>query len=229
MKTLGIVCVSLIACALMAGSAPAQMRASRSWSFPSQGLSGFWHPTVGTAAFYQVQDKQNKTTRSFDFAIISQETVQGKNAVWVEFTFSGEQRGAGVGKELVFFDPVKMQLQVFKGVIQMPGKPAMEIPDAFLQQAHPIQFNDARADSQDLGKESVTTPAGTFSCEHYKENDGSSEFWVSTSVVPIGLVKSVDKDGETTTLVKTTSNAIDKIKGAVQPFDPMLLAPDSER
>lgn len=230
MKTLGLVCVAVILCLFAASSASAQMGRTRGGGmFGSPGLSGLWHPVVGTAAYYSVQ-KVGRPVEPFNFAVIGKETVQGKNAVWVEFTMGGERMGNVLAKELVLFDPVSMQIQTFKGVVQMPGRPPMEIPEEMLHQQQPLQFKDARADSVDLGSQSVTTPAGTFSCEHYREKDGSSEFWVSEKVVPIGLVKSVEKDGQTTILVKTVTDAKDQITGAVQPFNPMMfMPPDSQQ
>jgi hypothetical protein len=226
MRTLGIVCVSVIVSFCVASGASAQMRGGR--MFGSPGLSGLWHPVVGTAANYSVQ-KPGRPLEPFNFAVIGKETVQGKDAVWVEFTMASDRTGNILAKELVVFDPVKMQIQTFKGVVQMPGRPPMEIPAEMLTQQQPIQFKDARSDSVDLGSQSVTTPAGTFSCEHYREKDGSSEFWVSEKVVPIGLVKSVDRGGQTTILVKTLTDAKDQIKGAVQPFDPMMFMPQSDQ
>jgi len=41
-------------------------------------------------------------------------------------------------------------------------------------------------------------------------------------VTPFGLVKSVDKDGSTLTLLKTTSGVTDKITAAPVPFNPMI-------
>ncbi|HLV93885.1 MAG TPA: hypothetical protein VKS44_01730 [Candidatus Acidoferrales bacterium] len=194
-------CVAVILCLFAATSASAQMGGR---TFGSPGLSGLWHPVVGAAAYYNVQ-KTGRPVEPFNFAVIGKETVQGKNAVWVEFTMGGERMGNVLAKELVVFDPVSMQIQTFKGVVQMPGRPPMEIPAEMLHQQQPLQFKDARADSVDLGSQSVTMPAGTFPCEHYREKNGPSEFWVSEKVVPIGLVKSVDKDGQTTVLVKTVT------------------------
>lgn len=51
------------------------------------------------------------------------------------------------------------------------------------------------------------------------------EFWVSKQVTPIGLVKSVQKAGQTVVLVKVVTNAKDKISGIPQPFDPMMFLP----
>lgn len=47
--------------------------------------------------------------------------------------------------------------------------------------------------------------------------------------MPIGLVKSVEKGGQTAVLVKTVADAKDQITGAVQPFNPMMFMPQSEQ
>jgi hypothetical protein len=38
-----------------------------------------------------------------------------------------------------------------------------------------------------VGKEPITTPAGTFACRHYRR--GAYDIWLSDKVQPIGLVK----------------------------------------
>ena len=68
-----------------------------------------------------------------------------------------------------------------------------------------------------VGTETITVPAGTFQCEHWKDNRGR-EAWVSSKVSPITVVKTVDKD-ETLVLVKTLTGVHDEIKGRVVPFD----------
>ncbi len=47
--------------------------------------------------------------------------------------------------------------------------------------------------------------------------------------MPISLVKSVEKDGQTTVLVKTVTDAKDQITGTVQPANPMMFMPQSQQ
>ncbi|MGH9736884.1 MAG: hypothetical protein ACRD8A_20125 [Candidatus Acidiferrales bacterium] len=186
-------------------------------------MTGLWQPTIGAGASYDVKgDGQSK--QPFELAIIGSENVEGKNGVWVEFTIGAEQIGTMIVKELVLFDAAKMQMQTYKAVIELPGHPPMDLPDEMMQAQQPFRFNDVRAESADLGSERVTTLAGTFACEHYRAKDGSSEFWVSKQVLPMGLVKSQGK-GQTVTLVKLVKDAKDKISGTTQPFDPMMFMP----
>lgn len=221
MKTSALVCV----CACLFFSAAATARAQMGMRSGPPGLSGLWQPTVGAGASYEVQ-REDQSKQPFEFAVIGKEKVQGSDGVWVEFTISAEQIGMMVVKELVSFDAAKTQMQTFKAVIQLPGRPPMALPDEMMQ-SRPFQFKDVRQ-STDLGTQSVTTPAGTFACEHYRGSDGSSEFWVSKQVVPIGLVKS-QQNGQTVTLVKLVTDAKDKISGTPQPFDPMMFIPQRPR
>ncbi len=217
MRAWTLLCIS----ALLLSVGP-NVRAQTGMRSGAPGLSGLWQPTVGAAASYDVQ-KGDQPTQPFELAIVGKEKTQGKDGMWVEFTISAEQIGVIVVKELVAFDGVKMQMQTFKAVIELPGRPPMELPDQMIE-SRPFRFNDVRGKSVDLGTQSVTTPAGTFSCEHYRAKDGSSEFWVSKQVAPIGLVKS-QETGQTVTLVKLATNAKDKISGTPQPFDPMMFIP----
>jgi hypothetical protein len=219
MRFLVVVCGFAVFLLVVAGTARPQT-AMRSGP---PGLSGLWQPTVGAAASYEVH-RAGQPNQPFEFAVLGKGKVQGNDALWVEFTIGAEQIGVMVVKELVSFDAAKMQMQTFKAVIQLPGHPPMELPDEMMQSQQPFHFNDVRAASANLGRESVTTPAGTFSCEHYRAKDGSSEFWVSKQVAPIGLVKSQQK-GQTVTLVKLVKDAKDKIVGTPQPFDPMMFIP----
>ena len=71
-----------------------------------------------------------------------------------------------------------------------------------------------------VGTESVTVPAGTFSCQHYHMKDGSGDGWISDKVTPWGLVKSQGKDS-TIVLTKVITDAKDRITGTPTKFDPM--------
>jgi hypothetical protein len=81
---------------------------------------------------------------------------------------------------------------------------------------------DIRNSAEDVGSESITVPAGTFSCEHYRAKDGSGDTWVSPKVSPLGVVKHQGKDS-TMVLTKVIADAKDKIVGTPQPFNPMMM------
>ena len=157
-----------------------------------------------------------------DFAIVGKESVEGKDAYWMEFTFSDTPMGTLVVKTLATV--TDGTITISKTVMQMPGRPPMEMPPQMQGPSRGTNLADIRDKADDLGTESVTTPAGSFTCHHYRMKDSSGESWVSESVHPFGLVKGLD-NGSTTVLVKTLSDVKDKITGTPQPFNPMMMMP----
>lgn len=204
--------------ALLAGPAIAQFR----MRMPS--AAGVWNPVVGVGATYEMQSSDG-TKRNLDMAIVGKETVDGGDAYWFEMSLPGRNgQGEIVIKDLLSRDGDVLTLK--RVVMQMPGQPPMLMPDMMIQRMAEQQGSkvaDYRKNADDLGKETVTTPAGTFECEHYRAKDGSGEAWLDPKAGgPYGLVKSVSGNGGTTmVLVKSVTDAKDKITGTPQPFNPM--------
>ncbi len=44
-----------------------------------------------------------------------------------------------------------------------------------------------------VGTETITVPAGTFGCAHWKKDDATDEVWTSDKVSPLAMVKQVGK------------------------------------
>jgi len=197
---------------LLAASANAQMgRPPR--------ISGVWNPVVGAGAAYEVDTKGDKT--EMEIAIIGKESVGGKDAYWYEMSFNS----AGVGGQMVMKSltiPDGPDTQVTRMIMQMPGRPPMEMPAQMLHQDRSRQPADIRSDAEDLGNESVTVPAGTFTCKHYRSKKDSSDTWISEKVSPYGMVKHQSAD-TTMVLTKVIANAKDKITGTPVPFNPQMM------
>jgi len=109
-----------------------------------------------------------------------------------------------------------------KMVMQMPGQPPMEMDGGMPPggRMNTAVANNIADKAEIVGTESVTVPAGTFSCTHYRMKDGTGDAWVSDKVSPWGLVKSQDKDSSIV-LAKVITDAKDHIIGTPQKFDPM--------
>ena len=106
-------------------------------------------------------------------------------------------------------------------IMQLPGRPPMEMPPQMASRMNTQSVpHDIRTVSEDVGSETVTVPAGTFTCEHYRMKDGSGDTWVSEKVPPFGVVKHQGKDS-TMVLTRVITDAKDKIVGTPQPFNPM--------
>lgn len=195
-----------------AGAAHAQM--GRAPQF-----SGVWNPVVGAGAAYSVTS-QGKTSE-MEMAVVGKETVDGKDGYWFEMTMQDQrEKGTFVMKYLYVLDGA--QTRVVRMVMQAPGQPPMEMPTSMMGRmgAPATQAADVRTLSQDLGGESVTTPAGTFACEHFRSKDGSGDVWVAKDLPPYGLVKSQGHD-YTMTLIRVITNAKDKITGTPQSMPDM--------
>ena len=183
---------------------------------------GIWNPVVGAGAAYQIQAKSGPQS-NMEIAIVGKESVNGKDGYWFETTMASPQmNGMMVMKMLMASDGVSVVIS--RMIMQMPGAPPMEMPTQMMQMHHQPQAADVRKEADDVGPETVTTPAGTFACEHYRLKDGSGDSWVSQNAAPYGLVKFQGKDS-TMILTKVITDAKDKITGTPQPFNPMGMIP----
>ena len=68
-----------------------------------------------------------------------------------------------------------------------------------------------------VGTESVTVPAGTFNCQHYrnKSASGTTDMWISTDVTPYAMVKMTNAD-TTMVLKKVLTDEKTHINGEPQ-------------
>jgi hypothetical protein len=111
--------------------------------------------------------------------------------------------------------------------MQMGNRPPMEMPMQMMKSSAQKQPADIRDRAEDVGSETITTPAGTFTAEHYKMKDGSGDAWVAPKAGPYGLVKFQGKD-TSMVLTKVITDAKDKITGTPVPFNPMAFQQDQQ-
>ena len=183
-------------------------------------IRGVWNPTIGAGAEYEMQSEKNEKT-NMGFTIVGKESVGGKDAYWFEITVNSSRTGGEMVMKYLYAVEGG-NIQITKAIMQMPGVPPMELSAAMMHGNNAPQSTDFRTQAEDAGSESVTTPAGTFACEHYRMKDGSGEFWISPKVTPWGLVKYQGKNS-TMTVTKVVTGAKDKITGTPRPFNPMMM------
>ncbi len=199
---------------------------SASSAWPQMGMDVFrkpsftkvFNPVVGKGAEYETVRTDSKNgPQTLQMFIVGKESVDGKDGYWMEIVTSGEKGGNFVGKTLFSKD----DFQFRRMVMQVPGQPAMEMPfnpsDARKQ-----SIQDTLSEWHSVGTESVTVPAGTFSCEHWKNDKNNSEVWTSDKVTPFGMVKEVGSNS-TMVLTKILSDMPDRITGPVQKFNPQMM------
>jgi hypothetical protein len=197
---------------LVATAASAQMG-----RFSQPHVMGFWNPVVGGGAEYEMQSAKGDKS-NMQITIVGKESVDGKDAYWYEMSFN---RGSGqmIMKTLMVLNGP--DTHVSRMIMQMPGRPPMEMPMQMMPQNRSSQPADIRSDAEDLGSETITVPAGTFTCQHYKTKSGG-EVWISQKVSPYGLVKSKSNDSSME-LTKVITGAKDQITGTPQPFNPQMM------
>jgi hypothetical protein len=174
-------------------SLPSSVRAQMGMDmFKKPSFTKVFNPVVGKGAEYQTIKTDSKTTPQTTQMFI-------------------------VGKMLF----TKDDFQFRRMVIQVPGQGAMEMP------FNPAQgtkqsLQDTMSEWHSIGTESVTVPAGTFSCEHWKNDKNNSEVWTNDKVTPFGMVKEMSPNN-TMVLTKVLMDTPDQITGPVQKFNPQMM------
>ena len=185
-------------------------------------MRGIFNPVVGSGGEYEMTtDKGTKMV--MEIAIVGKESVAGKDGYWFEMTMSNSPMGQMVMKSLTMVDGT--DTVVSRMIMQMGTRPPMEMPTQMNKSSAQKQPADIRDRADDVASETVTTPAGTFTAEHYKMKDGTGDAWVAPKAGPYGLVKFQGKDS-TMVLTKVITDAKDKITGTPQPFNPMMFQQD---
>jgi len=189
-------------------------------------FAGIFNPAVGSGAAYEMKTQDGSKT--IEMAIVGKDTVDGKDAYWWEMVMPDHKGDGGdmVFKSLLLIDGANTHSS--KTIMQLPGKPPMEMPSGMSRGGAFHVPADARNGAEDLGSESITVPAGTFSAEHYRAKDGSGDTWVAKNAGPYGLVKHQGKDA-TMVLTRVYTDYKDKITGTPVPFNPMMLGGGQNR
>jgi hypothetical protein len=210
---LGVGVVGTVALLLASGTA-AQF-GQRSPSF-----GGVFAPVVGEGAVYEVTSPRENKKNEMEIAITGKEEFEGKMGYWLEMTFSGGQ-AAGMGGMKTLMAVQGEQTASLRVVMGMRGQAfEMDMNSPMSQGRAKTSPTDVRHTSVRVGKETITVPAGTFECEHWKTNDGSSEVWISEKVHPWGLVKTVGKDSSLV-LLRQVTGATTKLPPPYKKFNPM--------
>jgi len=203
---------------LMVPASPAHAQMGMQRSMPTMG--GIFNPTVGLGADYDMTtSKGEKMTMSF--AVVGTDTIDGKPGYWIEIGVTGgKMPGTMYMKSLSVVDGNQMMTQ---RMIMMINGTAYQMPDQMVHMNSKPADTNIAVDGQDLGTETITVPAGTFTANHYRSKDGD-DIWISKDQGPWGLVKMQSKDGTTMVLTKVVHDAKDQITGTPQPFNPMAMA-----
>ena len=183
--------------------------------FKRPAITKAFHPVVGKGAVYLSTDKDGKT-RNSEIFIVGKDSVDDKEGFWMEFVSINNNGNFMVGKALITLG----DFQFHRMIIQAPGQPAMEFPGGTMGMT---PTGKAKSDEFtkgwiSVGTETITVPAGSFSCEHWRNDKNNSDSWTSDKISPLGLVRETHSGGGMV-LAKVLDNATDRITGPVKQFD----------
>jgi hypothetical protein len=194
---------------------PAQMR----MHMGPPDIAGVFDPTVGSGSSYEMVRKDGGEKISFDIYVVDKDS---SGAYWVEYAMQNPRmNGTVYVKNLVARQGDDLIVQ--RTIMQMPGRPPMDMSS--MMKMHPMQSEESKADfranAENLGTETITTPAGSFSCQHWRSKKDGTEVWISNKVSPWGLVK-MSGPHDTMTLVKIITDAKSHITGTPVSMEDMM-------
>ncbi len=169
-------------------------------------MPGLANPTVGSGSEYLVTSKGKESDVSM--VALGKEDVDGAPGFWMEMRMtSPEMGGEMVTKTLMVTSGPETGMK--RMIMQQPGQQPIEMDGMMMnmaqaRQAHPTIPSGAPNGGKGelVGTESVTVPAGTFTCQHYRNQGqhGTTDMWISTDVTPYAMVKMTSS--ETTMVLK---------------------------
>lgn len=182
-------------------------------------MPGLQNPVPGSGAQYQMTLKDKNMDVAY--AIVGKEDVDGNPGFWVETRMQmAEMGGETVTKMLMVTSGPDAGLK--RMITQQAGHPPMEMSGMLMKMMNrqPKPDESGKPDmGQLVGTESVTVPAGTYSCQHYRKQqaNGTVDYWVSQQVTPYAMVKMTNGD-MSLVLEKILTNETSHIKGEPQKF-----------
>lgn len=186
-------------------------------------IPGFaFNPVVGSGAQYEINTK-NQQKMSWAYVIVGKESVDGADGVWQEMRMDVPKQGEMVMKQLIVMREGGIP-DIKKMIMQSAGQPPMEMPmgmmGGMMKMGKQAGEGKEPVKPEKVGTESVTVPAGTFLCDHYRTTSEkiTADTWISTKVAPYGLVKMTSAD-TTMVLLKVLENETSHIKGQPQKIE----------
>jgi len=184
--------------------------------FSRPAIMKVFHPVVGKGAQYQSNSTTGGINRMEELALIGKDTVDGKDAYWMQMV-NVDSNGKSVGGKALI---TVADFQVHRMIMDVPGQGLMEMPANMMMMSAKNRQNmqERMNEWHSVGSETVTVPAGTFSCEHWRNDKEHEDLWTSDKIVPFGMVKQQGPNS-VMLLVKTLDNVQDRYSGPAKKFD----------
>jgi hypothetical protein len=182
--------------------------------FKRPAITKVFHPVIGKGAVYVGTGKDGKITRTTEIAIVGKDSFEIKEGFWMQIVSTDPQGKTFVGKSLI----TPADFQFHRMIIQPPGQQAIEI-SMDMNAARKEKMKDNLSEWHSVGTETITVPAGTFSCDHWRNDKAHAEIWTSDKVTPFGMVNEISSNGDTQVLSKILDNATDRFTGSAKQLD----------
>jgi hypothetical protein len=188
--------------------------------FSKPNISDVFKPIVGSGAVYEERSADDKKPATqMEMTIVGKEMTPNGEGYWMEIGHTDRQDNRWIYSKVL----VTKDFEMTKVTFQMPGQGAMETPFNSKDRGDQNHRKEEMAKWSQVGTETITVPAGTFNCAHWKKDDGTEEIWSSDKVTPMAMVKQLGKN-RNMVLVKQITGATDHITGPVTAFDPQAFA-----
>src|SRR5882762_5418073 len=175
--------------ALLCSSAATRAQMTGLNPFKKPNIADIFKPVAGNGAVYETQraDQEGAPKQPLEMTVVGKESFEGREAYWLEFAHTDARSGSlGYAKMLM----TKDDFQPHRMIVQQPGQPAMELPLPAGMHESMHKHREEELEKWHLaGSESITVPAGTFSCQHWKKDESVGDVWTTEKVSPFGMVK----------------------------------------
>jgi hypothetical protein len=215
MKGKALVLLAAMACVAGASQVRGQLGFS---AIKRPNIANIFHPVVGAGTTYE-ETKKDRKKSTMEMSIVGSEMFGEQQGYWMEVGHADNSTEQGTyGKMLV----TPADFAFHKVIFVRPGSTQPMEMDVDGAKSHRDNLDKKLEKWHSVGNESLTVPAGTFSCEHWTRDEGKGDVWVSSKVSPMGIVKMVDEN-ETMVLTRLISDAKSHITGPPVKFDPQML------
>ena len=182
-------------CVLVSAAVSAAGPASDGNDVPGN-LDRLINPAVGQWVLYRVLDMSTSRQLTVRQSIVGKKMVAGRDAYWIETDIMSRDGGRIIRKVLIAIDPTGPD-SILEIVEKAGSAPAQKVPV-------PEQPADSETRAgqkfavEDIGEETLTTPAGSIRTRHVRVSsaDGSRDVWTSDDIGLSGMVKRVSSAGE---------------------------------
>lgn len=154
-------------------------------------------PKVGQWVFYEMRDAATGEKLTLRQSIVGKETVDGKEAYWLETVVMPRKGNRNVTKALVRpADPTKM-LRIIRKVGTSAAR-EMPVPKLDEQAERARRIAVAKVEIEKVGKETFNTKSGSVETRHFRVKSGgpATEIWTSDKVGLSGIVRRTGPSGD---------------------------------